>query len=181
MAVGRFQVMAVLQAARAYELGLPLESAFSWGLDRAIFYAAAKRGFKGKPPAPRGSGIGEGRVGDANRTRAAEAYSLGDEIAFKEERAGKLYFVIGGKAQTKEDFERQIESRFKGSFGEAWEDALDYVRHFDRETLLSGSEFFASVYRPKRDEFAAKWSQSGECDPATASGKIDNKRHRPTG
>jgi hypothetical protein len=47
MAVGRFQVMAVLQAARAYTLGLPLESAYSWGLSRAIFFAAAKRGFKG--------------------------------------------------------------------------------------------------------------------------------------
>ncbi|MBC7189152.1 hypothetical protein H5U35_02900, partial [Candidatus Aerophobetes bacterium] len=46
MAIGRFQVMATLQAARAFLLGLPLESAKSWGLNRAIFYAAAKRGFK---------------------------------------------------------------------------------------------------------------------------------------
>jgi len=38
--------MAVLQAARANVLGLPEDSAYSWGLDRAIFYAAAKRGFK---------------------------------------------------------------------------------------------------------------------------------------
>ena len=49
MKVGRFQVMATLQAARAYILGLPLESALSWGLNRSIFYAAAKRGFKGGP------------------------------------------------------------------------------------------------------------------------------------
>ena len=44
--VGRFQVMATLQAARARILGLSVASAKSWGLNRAIFYAAAKRGFK---------------------------------------------------------------------------------------------------------------------------------------
>ena len=50
--VGRFQVMATLQAARAKILGLPLASAKSWGLNRAIYYAAAKRGFKsGSGPA----------------------------------------------------------------------------------------------------------------------------------
>ena len=56
MAVGRFQVMAVLQAARALVLGLPESQAKSWGLNRAIFYAAAKRGFKAKPQAERSPG-----------------------------------------------------------------------------------------------------------------------------
>jgi hypothetical protein len=168
MAVGRFQVMAILQAARAHELGLPLESAFSWGLDRAIFYAAAKRGFKGKARTKE-SGTHAGK-----REQEADTYALGDEIAYKEERDGKLYFVIGGKAQTEKDFEKQIESRFQGSFEEAWDEALDYVRHFDRETLLSGNEFFASVYRPKRDEFAAKWSQSGGGDSKAVSNKRTN-------
>ena len=80
MAVGRFQVMAMLQAARAFELGLPLESAHSWGLNRAIFYAAAKRGFKG-------GGTGSGSGGE-DRTGAREAkadeFHLGDDLAFKE-------------------------------------------------------------------------------------------------
>ncbi len=49
LGVGRFQVMAILQAARARTFGLPLATAQSWGLNRAIFYAAAKRGFKGAP------------------------------------------------------------------------------------------------------------------------------------
>ena len=44
--VGRFQVMAPLQAARAQALGKPREDAESFGLNRAIFYAAAKRGFR---------------------------------------------------------------------------------------------------------------------------------------
>ena len=45
MTVGRFQVMATLQAARGHVLGYRLDEAQSLGLDRAIFYAAAKRGF----------------------------------------------------------------------------------------------------------------------------------------
>ena len=44
--VTRFVVMAMLQAARAESLGLPHDSALSWGLNRAIFFAAAKQGFR---------------------------------------------------------------------------------------------------------------------------------------
>ncbi len=45
--VGRFQVMALLQAARATALGYRPDEAESFGLNRANFYATAKRGFKG--------------------------------------------------------------------------------------------------------------------------------------
>ena len=50
--MGRFQVMAVLQAARAYLLGMPLDSAKSLGVSRAIFYAAARRGFNERRALP---------------------------------------------------------------------------------------------------------------------------------
>ncbi len=43
MAVGRFQVMATLQAARAFVLGMPLGSAKSFGLNRAILRRGQKR------------------------------------------------------------------------------------------------------------------------------------------
>jgi len=157
--ITRFVVMATLQAARAFELGLPIDSALSWGLNRAIFYAAAKRGFKGKP----GGAPSHGRVPEGG----LEEYRLGDEKAYRRSGGSKLYFVIGGKAQTREDFEKQITARFGGKFEAAWEDSLDYVRHFDRDTLLSGEGFFSAVYRPKRDEFAAKWNEmtSGSEDP----------------
>lgn len=50
MTVGRFQVMAVLQAARAYILGLPLESSISWGINRACYdketYVLTEKGWK---------------------------------------------------------------------------------------------------------------------------------------
>ena len=153
MTVGRFQVMATLQAARAFELGLPMDSALSWGLNRAIFYAAAKRGFKGGAATSPQKHYHTG-----SDAESPEEYHLGDEKAYKAP-GKKTLFTIGGKAQTKEDFERQISSRFGAKFQSAWEDALDYVRQFDRETLLSGEDFFASVYRPKRDEFAEKWTE----------------------
>jgi hypothetical protein len=148
--------MATLQAARAHELGLPMDSALSWGLNRAIFYAAAKRGFKGHGG---GTGAPAGAAGHHEPSAAPNEYHLGDDLAYTEPGSKKLYFTIGGKTQTEKDFERQIEARFGGNFGTAWEEAVDYVRHFDRDTLLSGEGFFASVYRPKRDEFAAKWTE----------------------
>jgi hypothetical protein len=40
--------MAILQACRAEVLGLDHDSALSWGPNRAIFYAAAKRGLRGR-------------------------------------------------------------------------------------------------------------------------------------
>jgi hypothetical protein len=174
MAVGLFQVMATLQAARAFELGLPMESAQSWGLNRAIFYAAAKRGFKGKPPAA-------GRPGGTKAKTTKETtrpYPLGDEVAYSEEKDGKTYFVIGSKPQTEKDFEKQIESRFGGSFPEVWEEALDYVRHFDRSVLLSGNEFFSTIYKPKRDEFAEKWTEMSDSKRKPSDGRRPARRKR---
>jgi hypothetical protein len=164
MAVGRFAVMAVLQAARAYILGLPLESAYSWGLNRAIFIAAAKRGFKG------GSGGGAGGARGGRTSKGAGVYYLGDDMAFKDEKGGVLHFSIGGEVQTKEDFDRQVKSRFGSTFQAAWKEALAYVKKFDKETLLSADGFFREVYRPARDELAEKWSESS-AQAATASKK----------
>ncbi|MFW9831763.1 MAG: hypothetical protein ACFFD8_08310 [Candidatus Thorarchaeota archaeon] len=157
MAVGRFQVMAVLQATRAYLLGLPLSSAKSWGLNRAIFYAAAKRGFKGAKPVKRSlTEIKEKAV-----LETPEAYHLGNEGAFRAPQKDEaLYFTIGGKVQTEEEFFQQIESRFGLTFEQAWEEALQYVQGFDKEVLLSQSSFFNNVYKPKRDELASKWSEA---------------------
>jgi len=146
--------MTLLQAARAYILGLPLESAYSWGLNRAIFIAAAKRGFKGGS-----SGSGGDRKGRKS-SKAADVYYLGDDMAFKTEKGGVLRFTIGGKVQTKEDFERQVKLRFGRAFQPAWKEALTYVRSFDKEVLLSADSFFREVYRPRRDELAEKWTEA---------------------
>jgi hypothetical protein len=151
MAVGRFQVMAMLQAARAYVLGLPIESAYSWGLNRAIFIAAAKRGFKGGHPG------GEGPAGGP--TKQPGVYHLGDDYAYKAESDGKLLFTIGGKVQTKEEFDKRVKSRFGTFFPTAWKESLAHVKKFDRDTLESTDGFFREVYRPVRDDLAEKWTE----------------------
>ena len=141
--------MTLLQAARAYVLGLPLDSAYSWGLNRAIFIAAAKRGFKG--------GSGSSGTGDPSLGRK-DTYSLGDDVAFKVEIYGTLLFTIGGKVQTPEEFDKRVKARFGDEFPAAWKEALAYVRGFDKKTLLSGDDFFRIVYKPVRDSLADKWS-----------------------
>jgi hypothetical protein len=146
--------MAVLQAARAFTLGLPLESAYSWGLNRAIFIAAAKRGFKG---GARGEG---GGAAGRKTSKGSAVYKLGDDMAFKTQRKGVLLFTIGGEVQTKEDFERQVKARFGDTFEAAWREALGYVGSFDKQTLLSADEFFGEVYRPRRDQLADKWTMA---------------------
>ncbi|MEM3693661.1 MAG: hypothetical protein QXI39_06550 [Candidatus Bathyarchaeia archaeon] len=155
MVIGRFQVMAVLQAARAFVLGLPPDLALSWGLNRAIFYAAAKKGFKGPPP-PRRSleSIREKPI-----TEAPDLYYLGDEAAYKMVIGGRTYFAIGGRPQTVEDFDAQIAARFGGAFRRVWEEAIELLQQFDRDTLLSQKSFYEKVYRPLRDELATRWSR----------------------
>ncbi len=139
-------MMATLQAARAKALGLPLASAKSWGLNRAIFYAAAKRGFK-SPASPRKQ---DARVGE---------FWLGDDKAYKIRVQRTTLFTIGGKVQTPTDFNRQVVSRFSGTFRDAWKEATAIVRRCDRRVLESQNSFYLTVYRPRRDELAKKWNE----------------------
>jgi len=152
--INRFCVMATLQAARAHLLGLKLDEAYSWGLTKAIFFAAAKRGFKG----------GSGRTSElrAVENRPPEVgpgvFRLGDDMAFREVRGGRTLFTIGGKVQTEADFKRQVASRFGEKFSAAWRDALDLLGNYDRDTLLSQNAFYRDVYKPNRDSLVEKWS-----------------------
>jgi len=156
LAVGRFQIMSLLQAARAYALGLPLESAYSWGLNRAIFIAAAKRGFRG------GSSSREGGAAAGKTSMREDTFRLGDDMAYKTEKSGVLLFTIGGRVQTKEEFDKRVKARFGKTFPAAWKEALSYVKGFDRSVLLSSEEFFRDAYRPVRDSFAEKWSEASD-------------------
>jgi len=159
LAVGRFQVMATLQAARALTLGLSETEAKAWGLNRAIFYAAAKRGFKEKAP-PRRRGWNEVLRRPVHETR--EVYFLGDEMAYTAKRGGKTYFTIGGEVQTESDFRRQIEIRFGRAFSKAWKEALTIVKQFPKDILLSQSGFYEQIYKPRRDDLAVKWTEIAE-------------------
>jgi hypothetical protein len=156
LAVNRFVVMAMLQAARARTLGLPKDAAYSWGLNRAIFYAAAKRGFRGSAAAS-GGASGE----PPKETTRPTMYRLGDDDAFQDPEAGELVFKIGDRPQTAAEFERQIAGRFgsKKNFQAAWAEAVQIVEEHDRATLESRSRFYGEVYKPRRDALKEKWAR----------------------
>jgi hypothetical protein len=158
-AINRFVVMAMLQAARAQTLGLKRESAYSWGLNRAIFYAAAKRGFRGGTSPSEGSAKGEGGTLPPQPTR--EPYRLGDDEAYRDPKAETLLFTIGDKDQTPADFQRQIAARFgsKVNFESAWDEAMKIVKSYDRPTLESRQRFYSDVYKPRRDELSEAWGR----------------------
>ena len=157
--VGRFQVMALLQAAWATALGYPLDEAESFGLNRAIFYAAAKRGFKG--------GTGSKHPGEQHVLRETPVKSvtktiqqdpLGDEVAYYVEMDVKKRYVKGDEILEPVDFRRQVAERFGQAFPQAWEQAVQVVEQTDRATLESRRKFCEEVYQPRRDELAKAWS-----------------------
>jgi hypothetical protein len=169
--VGRFQVMATLQAARAHVLGLPLPSAKSWGLNRAIFVAASKRGFNGG-----------GKAGPAKTPKGSPApreFLLGDDKAFAVGGVRTPLFTIGGDIQRPADFDRQIEQRFAGRFSEAWTQALEIVRAYPKAVLESQIEFYARVYRPRRDELAKAWTERAAAAPGTTARPAAKRVRRP--
>jgi hypothetical protein len=165
--VTRFVVMAVLQAARAETLGLPHESSLSWGLNRAIFYAAAKQGFKEGPPKP-----GE-EPAKSGETSSTELYHLGEDEAYRDPHEKQLIFRIGGENQTAENFQRQVAARFGSSenFGKAWGEALRIVGQFDRATLASRKGFYEEVYKPRRDALSDAWTQAYSPPPKKAASR----------
>jgi DNA primase catalytic subunit len=144
--VGRFQIMALLQAARYYLLFNDEEKAKSFGLNRAIFYAWAKRTGGGvqrrpAPPAP----------GTAQRPMENVAF-VGDEMAFTSKEG---WFEIGGEVQRPPDYDRQVVQKIEAAlpYSEAWRKALDYLKSFDRRVLESQRGFYENVYKPVRDSF----------------------------
>lgn len=142
--------MATLQAVRAKVLGLPLASAQSWGLNRAIYYAAAKRGFKG------GKG---GPAKPKQYTASFREFYLGDDKAYQVTARGVTLFTIGGEIQRPEEFRRQIEQRFAGTFAQAWDEALRIMQAYPKVVLESSQQFYLQVYRSRRDVLAAKWTE----------------------
>jgi hypothetical protein len=151
--------MALLQAARAYALGLPEDKAKSWGLNRAIFYAAAKRGFICGGRSRGGALQGRSAEGKA-KAKGGRVFELGDEKAYQEKRGNRVWFAIGDDVQEPRDYDRQIALRFGDLYGKAWKGALEIVKQYDKATLRSQRSFYEEVYKPRRDELAAEWSST---------------------
>lgn len=96
MAVGRFQTMAMLQAARAEALGLSHDSALSFGLNRSIFYAAAKRGFRGTKMKERPH---KEVTQDESKKKKDTSYKVGDELAYTDPNSKELLFAFEARGR----------------------------------------------------------------------------------
>ncbi|MGB9758656.1 MAG: hypothetical protein ACP5IT_02220 [Thermoproteota archaeon] len=149
--IGRFQVMALLQAARYYLLMKDFEKALSFGLNRAIFYAWAKRALKARPSK---TGLKSTREvsGEKKEIGEEKIFFLGNEGAYLSKSG---WFKIGTQEQKPSDFEREVIDKIADvmPFEEAWKVAIDYLKKFDKETLLDQRKFFEEVYKPVRDKF----------------------------
>lgn len=164
--LGRFQVMALLQAARYYALTGDLEKAKSFGLNRAVFYAWAKHYGPAARPRRGEGGPKPRRPPSAGRAEEAiESEVLGETVYVT--RDG--WFAMGGVAQKPSDYDRQVVRAIEAvvPYEEAWRRALDYVKSFPRSVLENPQEFYKRVYEPVRDGFVEKVVKRGERGPGS--------------
>ncbi|MEM2087627.1 MAG: hypothetical protein QXF52_02995 [Thermoproteota archaeon] len=148
--LGRFQVMALLQAARCFLLTRDIEKSKSFGLNRAIFYAWAKRrGVEVKKPPSRRK-VAKPREKPVEEEK--NIFYLGNEAAYLSEEG---WLTIGNAKQTPQDYDNQIARRISGviPYEEAWRSTLEYLKKFPQEILLDQQKFFNQVYKPVRDSF----------------------------
>ncbi len=153
--IGRFQVMALLQAARYYLLTGDLDAAKSWGLNRAIFYAWAK--YYGPHRQPYRSWRVDRIVVEGGERKRKGKCPEGMIEVFGEcvQKGPRGFFSIGGEEQTPRDFDREVVLKLKGlmDWDRVWKAALNYVKLFPKPVLKDPQRFFKYVYEPVRDTF----------------------------
>ena len=151
--IGRFQVMALLQAARYYLLKGDLERAKSWGLNRAIFYAWAKHygAQRRRFITLRELEKAAARRRPGQRCPTGMVEVLGECV----EQGPHGWYTIGGEEQTPRDFDRQVKAKIEKimPWEKAWEAALEYLRRFPRRVLEDPRLFYRLAYEPIRDTF----------------------------
>jgi hypothetical protein len=154
-------------------MGLPADSSFSWGLNRAIFYESADKARAEAVVREAGQqqpqqhlvaaheSYCESAITPTDTTIMAEVYCLGEETVFEDQSLGKAWeprFTIDGKIQTLNDFDKEVRSHFGIAFDMVWAEALDLVGSLPKETLSSKSAFFECVYLARRDELVTRWA-----------------------
>ncbi len=167
LGIGRFQVMALLQAARYYVLSKDLNKAKSFGLNRAIFYAWAK--YHG----PHTYAWKRAKIEelirrptlDELRGKCPEGFVevLGECIQV----GPNGYYKIGGQEQTPRDFDVEILNKVKriANPDKVWEIAIKYVSQFPDWVLRNPQRFYKLVYEPIRDRFFIDIARGVEPQP----------------
>lgn len=162
--IDKFHVMAILQAARAKALGLSTWSAKSFGLNRAIFYRAAKFGFNRSIPKLHKQKISRERsISPEKRDQIESTFRIakvGEEKAYAVIYKNKLTFIAGNKLLEPKNFRNNIEEKFGDSFEWVWDDAQNIVNEYDNSVLKSQRLFYELVYKQRRKELGERWSSS---------------------
>ncbi|MET1159628.1 MAG: hypothetical protein ABWW65_01580 [Thermoprotei archaeon] len=167
LGIGRFQVMALLQAARYYYFNRDLSKAKSWGLNRAIFYAWAKYyGPRGWVRLTRFEEEFRRRLLRGEKpSKCPEGYVevLGECVKL----SPRGYYEIGGVEQTPYDYDQQVIAKIKRVMdpNKVWETALKYISQFPEYVLKDPSKFFKYVYEPVRDTFFQQLLEKGSVEP----------------
>ena len=154
MKIGRFQVMALLQAARYYLLTGDIKKAKSFGLNRAIFYAWAK--YHGRRVIPKkGSRYKQEEELEEGKESGKKPVYVGNERVFISDDG---WFIIGDKEQRPEDFDKEIVAKIESvvPFKKVWNAALEYLRKFPKSVLMDQQRFFKEVYDKVKDDFVEK-------------------------
>ena len=152
--IGRFQVMALLQAARYYLLTGDIKKAKSFGLNRAIFYAWAK--YHGRRVIPKkGSRYKQEEELEEGKESGKKPVYVGNERVFISDDG---WFIIGDKEQRPEDFDKEIVAKIESvvPFKKVWNAALEYLRKFPKSVLMDQQRFFKEVYDKVKDDFIEK-------------------------
>lgn len=156
LGIGRFQVMALLQAARHYLLKGDLDKSKSFGLNRAIFYAWAKYYGSSKWPMRIMRVMEELRKKTIKGEEISECPQgfirvLGECVAI----GPRGYYMIGEQEQLPIDFDKQVNKKIRLIIDPeiAWKKALEYVSKFPRSILEDPRKFYKYVYEPVRDTF----------------------------
>ena len=167
LGIGRFQVMALLQAARHYIFHKDLDKAKSFGLNRAIFYAWAKYYGPHKWP------IRLMRIEEALRRQARGVGSIKCPEGYVEVLGECItvsprgYYMIGDQEQLPIDYDRQVTKKLKPLLDpeKAWKAALEYVSNFPDYILRDPQKFYKYVYEPIRDSFFKELIIKGKVVP----------------
>ena len=166
--IGRFQVMALLQAARYYKIYKDLLKAKSFGLNRAIFYAWAKHYGSRKSKIPNNILEELEKIKKLNEFKNSEYYKdykeiLGEYIKISSDGL----FIFGNIEQSPKDYDQQVTMKINKLINaeKVWQIALDYISKFPEWILNDANKFYKYVYEPIRDIFFIELLNKGTVEP----------------
>ena len=165
--VGRFQVMALLQAARYYLVNKDINKAKSFGLNRAIFYAWAKHYGPHRYPV-RLSRVEQLLMKRMCQGKPASKCSEGYiEVLGECVKEGARGYMIGEQEQTPYDYDQQVARKISRiiPYEKAWKTALEYISQFPEYVLKDPVKFYRYVYEPVRDTFFIQLAEKGKVEP----------------